>query len=184
MKDSDFSAALQSLGSRLAANQIERQAYYGELVRLLHQRFRPSRVNVWRLEPHRRGEEKLLACVAEFSPDPDASLRRDTLTEAEFRLYLEVLSRGGVYISNDTLSDPALASMRASYLVPSNVLALMDAAIAINGMVVGVICCEQIGHTREWRQREVTALIRSSATVNVHLARLQAEDSRGGGLPS
>ena len=183
MTDSEFSAALQSLGSGLAAAELDRHDYYAELAHVLHARFRPSRVNLWRLEPHRRGEEKLLTCVAEYNPEPAQSLRRDTLTEAEFRPYLEVLSRSGVYVSNDTLGDAALAPMRASYLVPGNVLALMDAAIAINGVVVGVVCCEEVGRTREWRQPEVTALMRSIATVNVHLARLQAEDSRSGGLP-
>lgn len=184
MTDSEFSAALQSLGSRLAAAQIERHAYYDELACALHARFRPSRVNVWRLEPLGAGHAKLLECVAEYSPGEPSALRRDVLTEAEFRPYLELLTKNGTYVSSDTLADVALAPMREGYLVPGQVLALMDAALAINGTVVGVVCCEQIGRTREWRRLEVTALMRSIATVNVHLARLQAEDSRSEGLPS
>jgi len=91
-----------------------------------------------------------------------------------------VLARQGVYVSNDTPSDPNLEPMRASYLLPGLVEALMDGAITINGVVVGVVCCEEVGRRRIWLQIKVTAMMRSIATVNVHLARLQGDDDRAG----
>ena len=180
MTDSEFSAALQSLGSRLATAAIDGHAYYAELAQLLHERFRTSRVNVWRLRKATGASARTLECVAEFDPSPLEAPARDSLTEKEFAPYLAVMARQGIYVSNDTLSDPALEPMRASYLEPSRVEALMDAAITINGVVVGVVCCEEIGHRRAWMQVEVTSMMRSIATVNVHLARLQADDDRAG----
>ena len=181
MTDSEFATALQSLGSQLATGQIESDAYYSELTRILYERFRPSRVNIWRLDRPRAHQERLLECVAEHSRTP-ATHQRDVLEEAEFLPYLDVLTRHGFYVSGDTLADAALAPMRESYLRPADVLALMDAALAVNGVVIGVVCCEEIGRTREWRQLEITALIRSVATVNVHLARLQEAEERKGTL--
>lgn len=180
MTDSEFAAALQSLGSQLVTAAIDRGAYYAALARLLHARFRTSRVNVWRLATAPDMRTRVLECVAEYDPAPLSAPSRASLSEKEFAPYLAVLSRDGVYVSNDTLSDPDLEPMRASYLVPSLVEALMDAAITINGVVVGVVCCEEIGRQRVWMQIEVTAMRRSIATVNVHLARLQADDDRGG----
>ena len=56
----------------------------------------------------------------------------------------------------------------------------MDAAITSNSLVVGGVCCEEIGRQRVWMPVEVTAMRRSIATVEVHLARLRADDDRGG----
>lgn len=184
MTDSDFTAAMQSLGSRLAASDIDRGTYYAALVRLLHERFRPSRVSVWRLEAAHSGSEPVLRCEAAFDPGTAATaLGRDILSDAEFRPYLEVLMREGIYVSNDTTIDAALKPMRPGYLIPASVEALMDAAITINGNVVGVICCEEVGRKRAWLRPEVTAMRRSIATVNVHLARLRAEEARASEQP-
>lgn len=180
MTDSEFAAALQSLGSQLATAEIDRATYYAALSQLLHARFRTSRVNIWRLAKAAGTNARVLECVAEYDPAPPSAPSRDRLSEKEFAPYLAVLARQGVYVSNDTLADPALEPMRASYLVPGLVEALMDAAITINGVVVGVVCCEEIGRRRVWMQLEVTAMMRSIATVNVHLARLQANDDRAG----
>ncbi len=178
MTDSEFAAALQSLGSQMATAAIDRRAYYPTLARILHARFRTSRVNIWRFGPAPGSSARILECVAEYDPAPLQAPGRGSLSEKEFAPYLAVLARQGVYVSNDTMSDPNLEPMRASYLVPGLVEALMDAAITINGVVVGVVCCEEIGRRRIWMQLEATAMMRSIATVNVHLARLQADDDR------
>ena len=180
MTDSEFAAALQSLGSRLVTAAIDRRAYYAALAQLLHARFRTSRVNIWRLMAAPGTSARVLECVAEYDPSPLSAPARGGLSEKEFAPYLEVLARQGVYVSPDTLSDGVLEPMRDGYLVPGLVEALMDAAITINGVVVGVVCCEEIGRQRVWMQLEVTAMRRSIATVNVHLARLQADDDRAG----
>ncbi len=184
MTDSDFSEALQGLGSRLAAADIDRTSYYDALVRLLHQRFRPSRVSIWRLCAAHAESDTVLRCEAAFAPlEGDSAIDRRVLTSAEFEPYFTVLVRNGIYVSNDALADAALEPMRAGYLIPARVEALMDAAIAINGAVVGVVCCEEVDRKREWMRPEITAMRRTIATVNVHLARLRAEDARASDRP-
>ncbi|MEO7057073.1 MAG: GAF domain-containing protein [Caldimonas sp.] len=182
MTDSEFSDALQALGSRLAAADIDRVAYCDALVRLLHGRFRASRVSIWRLETARTADERVLHCEAAFDPSASSASRsapdRGILTHAEFAPYLAHLIRNGIYVSNDALADAVLEPMRAGYLIPGRVEALMDAAIDINGAVVGVVCCEEVDRKREWSQPEITAMRRAIATVNVHLARLRDEEAR------
>jgi len=178
--DSRFDAALRLLGSQLGAAQIDRDAYYPALARLLHGRFRPSRVNIWRLAAGPDRGRRVLVCLAGYDPAPFAAPSRAILTEEEFAPYFAILASQGVYVSGDALADPALAPMRDGYLVPGRVEALMDAAISINGAIVGVVCSEQIGSTREWTRPEVTAMRRAISTVNVHLARLADDDGRAG----
>jgi len=127
-----------------------------------------------------RDRARILECEAEYDPASLQAPGRSSLSEKEFAPDLEVLARQGVYVSNDTPSDPNLEPMRASYLLPGLVEALMDGAITINGVVVGVVCCEEVGRRRIWLQIKVTAMMRSIATVNVHLARLQGDDDRAG----
>ena len=55
--------------------------------------------------------------------------------------------------------------------------------LLIAGVIVGVVCCEQIGRTRVWTQPEITAMRRAISTVNVYLARLAADDARAGEEP-
>ena len=181
--DSRFDAALRLLGSQLGASQIDRTAYYQSLARLLHGRFRPSRVSVWRLTAAAASTGRVLECLASYDPTPLPAASRASLSEDEFGPYLAVLANQGVYVSGDALADPALAPMRASYLVPGRVEALMDAAISMNGAIVGVVCCEQVGGRRDWTQPEVTEMRRAISTVNVHLARLAADDARTGEAP-
>ena len=181
--DSRFDAALRLLGSQLGAAQIDRTAYYQSLARLLHGRFRPTRVNIWRLTPRNERPGRVLERLAGYDPSPLAAPSRADLSESEFGPYLAVLASQGVYVSGDALADPALEPMRAGYLAPSLVAALMDAAISINGVIVGVVCCEQIGRTRVWTQPEITAMRRAISTVNVYLARLAADDARAGEEP-
>lgn len=181
--DSRFDAALRQLGSQLGAAQIDRTAYYQSLARLLHGRFRPTRVNIWRLALSSADGRRVLECLAGYDPAPLTAHSRASLSEHEFGPYLAVLADRGVYVSSDALADPALEPMRASYLVPGLVGALMDAAISTNGAIVGVVCCEQVGRTRVWPQPEITAMRRAVSTINVHLARLAADDARAGEAP-
>lgn len=178
--DSRFDAALRLLGSQLGAAQIDRATTYESLARLLPGQFRPTRVNIWRLLQGPRQGWRVLECLTTYDPPQLAALSRDSLSEEEFAPYLAVLKKEGVYVSADTLADPALEPMRASYLVPGLVEALLDAAISINGSFDGVICCEQIGRARIWTQPKVTAMRRAISAVNVHLAQLAADDARPG----
>ena len=146
----------------------------------MHGRIRPTRVNIWRMFAGPEPGRPVLECLAVYDPSPLAAPSREVLSEAEFGPHFAVLTKEGVYVSGDTFADPALEPMRAGTLVPGRVQALMDAAISINGDTVGVVCCEQIGRTRIWTQPEVTAMGRAISTVNVHLARLAADDARPG----
>ena len=48
--------------------------------------------------------------------------------------------------------------MREPYLVPNNVLSLLDAAFMVNGRAYGMVCCEETVAARDWRAGEVMAL--------------------------
>ena len=56
------------------------------------------------------------------------------------------------------MNDPALQSMRESYLIANNVTALLDAAFMLNGRAYGMVCCEETKATRAWSAGDVFAL--------------------------
>ena len=88
--------------------------------------------------------------------------------------YLCALS-GGVFASEDVGTDPRLGSLQDHCALPQGVGSLLDAVVAINGVTLGVLRCEQRGKRRPWTSFE-THLVRSLATeIAVALARIRTE---------
>jgi hypothetical protein len=47
--------------------------------------------------------------------------------------------------------------MREGYLLPNNVVSMLDAAFVLNNRTYGMVCCEE-PYRREWRASDVVAL--------------------------
>jgi hypothetical protein len=103
------------------------------------------------------GDDLTLLCFASKTADGvfDTSDRR--LLRTEFIHYFNGLISTGSYVSIDALNDPALQPMRESYLVPNNVVSMLDAAFVLNNRTYGMVCCEE-PYRREWRASDVVAL--------------------------
>ena len=81
----------------------------------------------------------------------------------------------GVFASEDVGTDPRLGSLQDNCALPQSVGSLLDAVVAINGVTLGVLRCEQRGKRRPWTSSE-THLVRSLATeIAVALARIRTE---------
>ncbi len=83
-----------------------------------------------------------------------------TLPSAMHPLYFaELLVQEFIQV-DEALADMRVASMRASYLVPEGVVALLDHIVAGPGGRAVVLCCEQAatGH-RPWRDKDRQYLV-------------------------
>lgn len=175
MDDAIFDAELKHLGASLADGAIDREHYRRLLAALLQRRFGCSRVGLWRIFGVHG--ERVMRCLAKHEAGAGYDPGGEAIHEHEYRDYFDRLVSDGVYVTEDTWSDPVLAPMREPYLVPSNVRSLMDAAFTLNGQTFGVVCCEQIGEQRRWTPAEVRVLKRAAALVTLHTARHQRSDA-------
>jgi GAF domain-containing protein len=60
--------------------------------------------------------------------------------------------------------------MREHYLLPNNVLSMLDAAVTVNGRAYGMVCCEQTDRMREWRAEEIRDLRALAAKLALLMA--------------
>ena len=147
---------LQEIAAALYAGKSSRDEARAAVIDTIAGWLRCSRVSLWRFDGF-PGSLTLLCFAAKATGGVlDTSVQR--LHEAEYRNYFDALVQTGMFVSDDAMADPHLQPMRASYLEPYRVCALLDAAFMVNGRAYGMICCEQADTPRRWRSEEVAGL--------------------------
>jgi GAF domain-containing protein len=96
--------------------------------------------------------------------------------------YFDTLIGQGIYASHDAWADPRLQAMVASYLVPNDIRSSLYAAIGVNGSTWGVLCCTQLGQTRQWTPNEVRLLKRFADAISVRRARRRRREAEAQSL--
>ncbi|TKB64661.1 MAG: PAS domain S-box protein [Nitrospira sp.] len=87
------------------------------------------------------------------------------LQAEQFPSYFQALEREEhTLAAHDAHSDPRTCEFSSSYLTPLGIGAMLDAPIRYKGKVVGVLCHEHVGASREWTTDEM-AVAASFATV-------------------
>jgi GAF domain-containing protein len=136
-----------------------------------------DRVDIWRFEgpPGLRTLRCVMTCpvAAVGTAALDAALLPE-LSDAEYGGCMAALSSCGYVVSDDVRTDPRLADLRRSYLVPRQVRALLAGGFSVNGRTVGMLCCEQVSAARHWLPAEVATLRRICTTLS--LAVTKSED--------
>ena|SRR5437867_5023371 len=168
-------ATLRVLGTNLQDGTIDHEKYRQALAALLLQRFRCSRVTLWRFVGN--AGRRILRCVAARSLVDGPLPAGSELGERQYERYFEELIKSGAYVCPDTLADPRLAALRDRHERPDGTRALLDAAFTINGTAFGVLCCEQTDTTRTWEAGEVRDLRRFAAIVSLQIARIEGHDA-------
>ncbi len=150
------SQRLQEILSEFYAGRSRRDETRSALIDVVLDRLRCARVSLWKFEGE--GDDLSLLCFASKRAGGalDTSDRR--LLRSEYGAYFNALVEKGTYVSEDAMHDPMLQSMRDNYLLPNNVLSMLDAAFLLNGRAYGTVCCEETTAPRHWRSGDVAAL--------------------------
>lgn len=111
-----------------------------------------DRVLVWLVESN----VEVLRCVdrfdragAQHACDPARDISK--LTD-----YFDALSSTRAVGAVDVPSDPRVKELYSSYLKERDVRSLLGSAIRIRGKVVGILCIEQAGESRNWQPEEIS----------------------------
>jgi len=110
-----------------------------------------KRVSLWWL--HNQDEEMVCACCI------DHSLHRqfrqgDLLRKCAYPKYFGALAENRNLAVNDARNDPRTSEFCIDYLIPLDILSMLDIPIRRNGKIIGVICHESIGQPHHWTQFE------------------------------
>lgn len=122
---------------------------------------RVRRVGIWLYGPDRTTIQLRNLYERNRSAHSSGHIIRVTDYPAYFRaLDIEELAIDAA----DAHQDPRTRELRAAYMQPNGIGAMLDAPIRLNGRVVGVLCHEHVGGPRVWSPEEVS-FASSLATV-------------------
>ena len=103
-----------------------------------------ERVSVWEFTDDRKAivcdDLYVRSTRAHERPRPVSSCPR----------YLATLESSLTLAADDAQRDPRTSELTDSYLIPHNVISMLDAPIRRDGRLVGVVCHEQVGRRHEW----------------------------------
>jgi PAS domain S-box-containing protein len=104
-----------------------------------------ERVGIWFFTMDRQAIYEEMTFIKNDQSSQGAILRR-----SEFPVYFSHLSEEKVFASNNTLNDPSTHELVGLYIKSLNVMSLLNAPIFSDGVMIGIVCLEQIGKMREW----------------------------------
>lgn len=89
-------------------------------------------------------------------------LSGDTLATEPLRLqakqypaYFQALRTERAIVADDARQDPQTAEFLDPYLRHYDIYSMLDLPVRHLGKMIGIICCEQTGHSRQWSDNEV-----------------------------
>jgi GAF domain-containing protein len=164
------------VGSQFADGGITHEEARLRLVTLLKEHFDCSRVSYWTFsgEPGQR----VMECVVMSGVQAESHRVGRRFNEADAPEYIASLARRTMYVCEDTLADPNFEAVRERFMQPGASRALLDAALSANGKLIGVLCCEQVGATRQWTRPEIVAAMKFATGISMYIARANAEATR------
>jgi diguanylate cyclase (GGDEF)-like protein/PAS domain S-box-containing protein len=123
-----------------------------------------ARVSFWRL----CREPEAIRCESLYLLAEDRHEKGVELFQRDFPRYFAALRTGQPIAAADAHRDPRTSEFSASYLGPNGIGAMLDVPVYLRGELVGVVCHEHVGATREWTSDE--QLFALSIGQNVSLA--------------
>src|SRR5262245_57823876 len=97
-----------------------------------------ERVGIWLFVDERRA----IRCYDLFERDSDAHSEGAILRAADFPAYFRTLEERRAILAEDARADPQTSELRAAYLEPLGIAAMLDVPVYRAGKVVGVLCHE------------------------------------------
>ncbi|WP_024646650.1 GGDEF and EAL domain-containing protein [Pseudomonas syringae] len=105
-------------------------------------------VSIWNLN------DKRLEPITGYDRESGDYRARTPIDISPYPSYLQALHTSRAIDASNIQTDPRTQEMAES-LTPMETRAVLDASIRIDGQVVGVLCLEQSGSTREWQSDEI-----------------------------
>lgn len=139
-------ATLMQLASSQLADWQEPAQVFKELCALTASTLGVARTSVWLFDP----DGQTLRCMNLYTLNRNTHESGATLKSGEYPEYFAALGRDRVIAANDASIHPATHEFAQGYLATNNIGAMLDSTLRMNGKVIGVVCNEHVGGTRQW----------------------------------
>lgn len=109
-----------------------------------------SRASIWLYNK----DHTAIVCEALYVREEGLHSRGMELKAQDFPAYFSFLTEERILAAHDAHTHHATVEFSHVYLKPLGIASMLDAPIRLNGVVVGVICCEHVGAQRKWNAAE------------------------------
>jgi tetratricopeptide (TPR) repeat protein len=122
-----------------------------DIARITAENLQVSRVGVWLFSSERNCLEPLTIYRLQ-DKSFDTAMPRNV---GDIPLYIDGLKHEKIIALTDVAHDNRTQALYLTYLKPSDVQSLLDAAFFIDGKLKGVICCEHQGSQKLWSPEDI-----------------------------
>ena len=139
-----------------------------------------ARVSYWSF----RENDSAIACELLYLRDSggvDEQFTAARLVASDCPAYFAALASKRPIVADDVLTNPATSGLAETYLKPLGISSMLDAPVWVGGKVIGVLCHEHTGPSRDWSAEEVDFVSALAAMVSLALeesSRAQSEHLR------
>jgi signal transduction histidine kinase len=131
-----------------------------------------NRAGIWLLTDDKTAiHGKMLIEGDDCTIDSDIQLLR-----ADYPHYFYGLDSERAVVANNAQADTSTSELSESYLIPLGITAMLDAPIRHRGQMLGIICCEHQGNTREWNSQEIAFVSALADTYGRAISAAQRND--------
>ncbi len=161
--------ALATLTASQLTDWKKPEEVFKQITELSAKTLEVERVGFWLLSEN----QQTMHCADMYHRSTGQHTAGATLSAKKLPKYFHALSTQRVIAAHDAMTNEATIEFAGDYLPSGNVGAMLDGAIWLNEKVVGVVCHEHVGGTREWTLDE-----QNFAGSMADLGRLTIETNR------
>ncbi len=172
----------QQISSQLERGEIDSAQFLERLARFITGHIECSRAGVWFFIDTPTG--RVLRCAAMYDSSRDAMVAARDIPNASIGPFFQALMRDGCVVASDARTHPALVELLAGYVHPLGIHSQLAICFSVNGVLLGIFSCEQVGGAKAWTQRHLQSLrqIGSHASLTLMRAASSVVDTAPGAL--
>jgi PAS domain S-box-containing protein len=111
-----------------------------------------GRASIWLFDE----ERSKIQCIDLYEIGSNRHSGGIELAAKDYPYYFHSLQGELAIAAEDARNDPRTREFSESYLIPLGITSMLDAPVQSNGQMIGVICHEHIGPSRQWLLEEET----------------------------
>jgi PAS domain S-box-containing protein len=146
------------------------------IARVAAQSLNVDRASIWFFTEGRAA----IRCANLYERAVDRHSTGIELPATSFPAYFSALATEQVIAADEAQTDSRTSEFTATYLAPLGITSMLDVPIRLEGKMIGVICHEHIGPSRQWTLEEEQFATSVASTVSLVLEaadRRQAEET-------
>ena len=144
---------------------LEEEAFFSIVTQRAVETLNTARVSIWMFD----ASNKAIICRKLFDIKEDAWSSGFVLKKDDYPEYFSALENNAIISASDAHTHPATCEFSEDYLTSLGIGAMLDIPIRKQGLVVGVICCEHVGGTRNWCADEKNFILSLADLVTLNI---------------